>query len=282
MAHPNPRDAITRIRDLPTLPTVLGKILHTAADPDSSALDLGEHISADQSLSATLLRLVNSVYYGFHRQVKTVPQAIVVLGFIEVRNITLTATAFRTFQAGHPDFDRTQLWRHSLGAAMAAEYMSKRLSLECEGAFEAALLHDIGKVVFDLLYPAEFRDAAHQAHTEKRPIIEVEQACFSLDHAEAGSILGEHWNLPEAVVEAIRLHHAPHKAVIDPVLAALTSLANHVTYPAELGESSNGCVPEFPAEAAEMLGFGTNQVAEVVTELHSNRGNIDRFLDQIQ
>ena len=115
---------------MPTLPTVLTKILATAADPDASALDLGEHISADQSLSATLLKLVNSAYYGFHRQINTVTQAIVILGFLEVRNITLTATAFRTFKQGHPDFDRTQLWRHSLGTAMAADRIAKLLGMD--------------------------------------------------------------------------------------------------------------------------------------------------------
>lgn len=264
------------------MPTVLSKILATAADPDASALDLGEHISADQSLSATLLRLVNSAYYGFHRQINTVTQAIVILGFLEVRNITLTATAFRTFKQGHPDFDRTQLWRHSLGTAMAADRTAKLLGLDKEGCFEAGLLHDIGKVVLDLLYPQAFRDAAHKAHEEQRSIAEVEMESFGLNHAEAGGLLGEHWNLPPGVVEAIRLHHAPEKAAVDPNLACITCIANHLTYEAGLGESSNGCAPDFPEDAAAQIGFSREHAADVIAALTKNRENIDVFLGQVE
>ena len=281
MERPNPKEAIARIRDLPTLPAVLSKILATAADPDSSALDLGEHISADQSLSATLLKMVNSAYYGFQRQIKTVTQAIVILGFLEVRNLTLTATAFRTFKKGHPDFDRTQLWRHSLGAAMAADRTAKLLGLDVEGSFEAGLLHDIGKVVLDLLYPEGFRDAAHTAHERKMAIAVVEKEMFGIDHAEAGGLLGEHWNLPETVVEAIRFHHEPDNAIIEPKLTHLTAIANYLTYQAELGESSNGCIPEFPAESAEFINISEKQAAEVAEVLAGNRQNIDVFLGQL-
>ncbi len=152
---PEVRDAILRVRDLPTLPTVLGKILSAAADPDSSALDLGRLISSDQSLSATLLKLVNSAYYGFYRQIKSVTQAIVMLGFNEVRNLTLTATAFRTLSASTSDYDRNQLWRHTLAAAIAAERCAKMKKLSIGGAFEAGLLHDIGKVA-ELRYERSF------------------------------------------------------------------------------------------------------------------------------
>jgi putative nucleotidyltransferase with HDIG domain len=279
--RPNAQEAIARIRDLPTLPAVLSKVLATAADPDASALDLGEHISADQSLSATLLKLVNSAYYGFQRQIKTVTQAIVILGFLEVRNLTLTATAFRTFKKGHPDFDRTQLWRHSLGTAMAADRTAKLLGMDVEGSFEAGLLHDIGKVVLDLLYPEGFRDAAHAAHERQLAIAVVEQEMFGIDHAQAGGLLGEHWNLPETVVEAIRFHHEPDNAIIDPKLTHLTAIANYLTYQAELGESSNGCPPEFPAESAKFLKFTEEQAIEVAEALAKNRQSIDVFLGQI-
>ena len=114
MEKPDVRDAVTRIRELPTLPSVLGQILTIVADPDASALDLGRHITADQSLSATILKLVNSAYYGFYRQIKSVTMAIVILGFVEVRNLVLAATTFRILADSPSRFDRTQLWRHSV------------------------------------------------------------------------------------------------------------------------------------------------------------------------
>ena len=281
MDRPNTRDAILRIKELPTLPTVLSKILATAADPDASALDLGQHIQADQSLSATLLKLVNSAYYGFYRQIKSVTQAIVVLGFIEVRNLTLTATAFRTLKKSGSDYDRLQLWRHSLATALAADRISKALGLDIEGCFEAALLHDIGKVVLDLLYPDQYTEAARRAIAEQRYIAEVEVEYFGMDHAEAGGILGEHWNLPASVVESIRFHHEPDKAQTDPNLTHTTALANYLTYGADLGESKDALPPVFPETTVAKLGLRREKCEEITERLREGRENIDTFVGNL-
>ena len=282
MTPPNVRDAVLRIKDLPTLPSVLGKILATAADPDASALDLGQHISADQSLSATLLKLVNSAYYGFYRQISSITQAIVMLGFLEVRNLTLTATAFRTLSKSSSNYDRIQLWRHSLATAMIAERINKRLKLGIEGSFESGLLHDFGKVALDMLYPEEFRLAAEEAHKRGTEIAEIEREHFELDHAEVGGLLGEHWNLPPAVVEAIRYHHLPEAADKSPKLTALTAVANFITYGAGLGESSNGCAPEFPKEAAARIGVSETFAQELATELSNEHNKVDEFLGTLK
>jgi putative nucleotidyltransferase with HDIG domain len=275
---PDIEGAIDRIRELPTLPSVLGKILNTAADPDASALDLGQHITADQSLSATLLKLVNSAYYGFYRQVSSVTQAIVILGFLEVRNLVLTATAFRTLSSGSSDYDRLQLWRHSLASAMAAEHLAKLLKRDIEGTFEASLLHDIGKVVLDTLYPELFLQAAHNAHNSGRTIAECLKETFGMDHAEVGGLLGEHWNLPPTVVDAIRNHLAPENAERAPELTHLTAVANAITYAVGLGESSNGCALEPPTTSLAALKITPDMVAAVAKKLSENRAHIDEFL----
>jgi putative nucleotidyltransferase with HDIG domain len=222
--------------------------------------------------------LVNSAYYGFYRQISSISHAIVMLGFLEVRNLTLTATAFRTLGAGTSDYDRVQLWRHSLATAMAAEKLGKLLRLEMEGIFESGLLHDIGKVALDLLYPEEFRTAAHLAHTEKRFMFQTEQQIFGVDHAAIGGLLGEHWNLPQAVVEAIRFHHAPEKAELNPALTQLISAGNILTYQAGLGEFSNGLAPEITSHLQQALGLTPAICAEVVEMLQKSHEKIDEFL----
>lgn len=282
MSTPSVRDAVLRIKDLPTLPSVLGKILATAADPDASALDLGQHISADQSLSATLLKLVNSAYYGFYRQISSITQAIVMLGFLEVRNLTLTATAFRTLSKSSSSYDRIQLWRHSLATAMIAERINKRLRLGLEGSFESGLLHDFGKVALDMLYPEEFRLAAEDAHQHGGFVRDSERNRFEIDHAEVGGLLGEHWNLPQAVVEAIRYHHEPAGAEKSPRLTALIAVADYITYGANLGESSNGRAPEFPAEAAELIGVSDSFAQELADELAQEHNKVDEFLGTLK
>lgn len=275
-------EALRGIRDLPTLPAILGKILHAAADPDASAIDLGRLIAADQSLSATLLKLVNSSYYGFYRQIKTVTQAIVVLGFLEVRNLALTATAFRAFDAFPSRYDREQLWRHSLAVALASDRIAKLTRQNSDGCFESGLLHDIGKVVLDCLYPEQFRQAAVLAESKACSIADAERETFGLTHAEVGGRLGEHWNLPEAVVETIRHHHSAREAVIDPGQAYLVSAANALAYEAGLGEASSGAAPGLDPEVADFLGLTEEHRAAVIEELRENAPKIEAMVSTLK
>ena len=286
MSRPNVAESIARIKTLPTLPAVLSRILATTADPDSSALDLSRHVAADQILTATLLKLVNSAYYGHYRQVDSVTTAIVMLGFHEVRNLTLAMTAFRSFPQGDPDFDRTQLWRHCLAAAMAAESLSRIARVPVGGCFVSGLLHDIGKVILDVVHPKLFRIAAHNAHDEGRLILDTEVEILGLSHPEAGGILAERWELPPSVVDAVRYHHEPKlSAPVSPFeraqggcsLAGLVALADYATYQAGLGESSNGCNPVLPA-AALTFGLEEKECAGVVEHLRQSGDRIDEFI----
>ncbi len=270
-------EAIANIRQLPTLPAVIGRILSTAADPEASALDLGKHIAADQSLTATLLRLVNSAYYGLYRQVDNIAEAIVMLGFLEVRNLALTATAFRTLGDPLSEFDRRQLWAHALGAALAAERCAALARVKVSGVFEAALLHDIGKVVLDVLYPTAYAEVMQMAREENRFVREVEQETFGLDHAAAGAILADHWNLPPDVAAAIARHHGPLDTTTDSPLPPLTMLANYTAYEAGLGEYSNGQPPLFPGEAVLRLGLSREGVAPATSSLLSQRDRVVEF-----
>ena len=280
MARPDVRETISKVSSLPTLPTILTQILATAADPDSSAIDLGKHIASDQSLSAALLKLVNSAAYGHHREIKDITTAIVLLGFFEVRNLALSATCFRQFGSMRrtgSEYDRTQLWRHSVASAMAGERLAKRLHLDSGSAFVGGLLHDIGKVVFDVLYPEEFQRAYQKARLEQKYIREVEHELFDLDHGIAGELLAEHWELPQVIVESIRFHHEPNLAVADGRLAVLTAWADFVTYQSGLGENSNGRDMEKP-EQSPVLYVPDAVWQAVVGELESSHERINTFL----
>lgn len=273
---PRVEDAIMRLKGLPALPAVMTRILATVADPDASALDLSPHISTDQSLTAALLRIVNSAYYGRYRRVSSITSAVVMLGFQEVRNLALATTAFRAFPAGHADYDRTQLWRHSLATAMAAEHLAKTLEIPIEGCFVSGLLHDIGKVVFDVLYPEHFQHAICDANAQQAFIRDVEPIHLGMDHAAAGKLLAEQWDLPESVTDAIGRHHKDIAGGRPPRLAEIVSMANAITYHAELGEASNGRPPDPPSNG--MLGLSTQHWNILTQELAESRPRIDEFI----
>ncbi len=273
---------LERIEELPTLPAVLVRILDTAADPEGTALELGRLIASDQSLSASLLRLVNSPFYGFYRKIDSITQAIVMVGFFEVRRLALTATAFRALGSPSACLDREQLWRHSLAAAMASERCAHAVHQPGHGCFESGLLHDLGKLVLDLICPKEYARVLHYARSEPTTVLEAERALLGIDHAEVGGILGEHWNLPANVTEAIRCHHDPEQAREYAALAAITAIANGITYRLDLGAANCPGPAAYPRAAVERLGFSEAQEKGIVSELAENRERIEEFIGAVR
>lgn len=271
-------EATAHIRELPTLPSVLGQVLAAVADPESSALELSRYIAADQSLSAALLRLVNSAHYGFYRQINNVTDAIVILGFVEVRNLILTTTAFHALNTGRSEFDRTQLWRHALAAAVAAEKCAKGVGRNAGEAFICGLLHDIGKVALDRIYPDVFAAVVCRAREGNAFVRDVERDVFGMDHAEVGAILADHWALPTPITDAIQRHHVPETAVENAGQADLAALGNFLAYEAGLGESSNGCPPLVPQGSIDHLRISEAQRQSVCKDLRDNRRRIDAIL----
>lgn len=272
------REAVARIKSLPTLPMLLGQILDAAFDPDTSAIDLSRYIAADQSLSARLLRIVNSPYYGFYRKITSLTTAVVILGFAEVRNIVLTSTAFETFAHSASRYDRSQLWRHSLASAMAAERCAKILLIDIEGCFVAGLLHDIGKVTLDSVYPDLFQEAVKKAQEEGMFLRDAEMALFNIAHGEAGGVLTEHWNFPQGIVEAIQYHHEPEHKTEEPRLTSLAAMANYIAHQAGFNESGNGCEAVFPEAAASYLGMTGPQWSQIVDDIRGGEERIDTIL----
>ncbi len=279
MHEPSVEQAIARIEALPTLPAVVTQIMATLSDPDSSALDLGRIIASDQTLSATLLRLVNSAYYSYYREIDSITQAIVILGFNEVRNLALSATAFSALGSSGSEFNREKLWRHALATGIAAERLV-RVSAQSAGGphFIAGLLSDIGKVVLDYLYPDMFSGAVTRAHQEKKLLRDVEMDIFGFTNAEAGGYLASHWNMPDTIVEAIRFHHEPGQCAHDPRCCRVVLAADYIAYEAGMWDETDGCLPEPPHEEAIKAGLTEDHMRQVASGLHDATPRIEALL----
>ncbi len=275
----DPYQTIASIRSMPGLPAVLTQVMEAVQDPEASALDLSQFIASDQSLAAAILRVVNSAYYGFYREISSVTTAIVILGFLEVRNLVVAVTAYNTLSS-----NRTPqgLWRHSLETAIGAQRTARLMSAPPPaGPFVAGLLHDVGKVVLQNLYPKTYRRAIQQSQQRAEALCGAERDVFQLDHAEAGAILAEHWNLPEAVVEAIRRHHEPSHASKAVKLTNLTAYADYLAYEAGGGDPSNGVAPSFPMEAARKLDLSDRQLVQLKQDMIEAGEKIDELLGAI-
>ncbi|MGE0599840.1 MAG: HDOD domain-containing protein [Dehalococcoidia bacterium] len=203
-------ELLNRVDDLPPLPAVAAKVMGMAEDDRTSAMDLAQVLATDQALTAKLIRISNSAYYGFARRISTVREAVVMLGFKQVRQVSVGASMMNTFKRSglNDGFDLDLFWGHSVGVAVAAEALAKKtLGAKPEDAFTAGILHDIGRLVLRQVLPHEFSQAISLARTGEMSLHDAELEVTGYAHDEIGQALGERWKFPGHLVDAVRCHH---------------------------------------------------------------------------
>ena len=228
------------IISLPTLPTVVSKMIQLVDNPKTSASSLARLIYTDQALTARMLKLANSAYYGLPREISTVNMAIVVMGFNTVKEMGLSLSVFEVFKGGSDDatFDISRFWQHSIGCGSAARMLARRLNYHLAGeAFVAGLLHDIGKAILRQYLAKEFADIIDKVSHQGIDLDQAEMEVVGTTHAQVGAWLAEKWNLPRIIVDAIAFHHTPCESHEDPVLVAMVNVANYLCHLNQIGNS---------------------------------------------
>jgi len=194
-------------KNLPTLPTVLTKILQLVDGESSNGRDLIAVIERDQALTGKMLRLANSAFFGQSRRVATIPRAVVLLGFTTVRNLALGVKVWDALGAGVSRPRLQELWAHGVAVAVATKSLTARLRAgDPDEAFTAGLLHDVGRLVLAMRFREHYWETAGGAG-EADVLDASESAAFGVDHAEVGAWILEAWSLPATIVDAVRLHH---------------------------------------------------------------------------
>lgn len=235
-------EIVEAIQDLPMLPAAVGRVIALANDPDSSSKDICEAIRSDPSLTARILRVVNTPFYGFHRRIGTVAQAAVILGTSEILGLVLGSTAVQALTAGDQNpAEREEFWIHSVSSAVAAKTAATQFRYRVSGiAFVAGLLHDSGKLVLSQRFPDRFRQAEQRAAEAGVPLHAAEQEVFGVDHALVGGTLASRWGLPEELVQAIAFHHTPARAAeAHALLVDVVHLANWLAWQKDRGVAAD-------------------------------------------
>lgn len=223
-----------QVDDLPPLPAVAARVMGMADDDRTSAMDIAQVLSTDQALTAKLIRVSNSAYYGFARRVSTVREAVVMLGFKQVRQVAVGASLMNAFnkKSGRDDvFDLDLFWGHSVAVAVAAENLAKRTrAAKPEDAFTAGILHDIGRLVLRQVMPEAFLRAVTEARRGTYTLAEAELEFTGYAHDEIGRALGERWKFPLHLIEAVRCHHDYALTPVDDGLAGVVAQADRLAH----------------------------------------------------
>ena len=231
------------VAELPPMPSSIQEVISACDDQDMTVGQLSQVVLRDQSLTANILKLANSSFYGHARRVTTVTEAVVMLGFSAIKSLAISSHTARLLSGSLPGYGLQQgeLWRHSISVAFTARRLAVEVQLApVEEAFVAGLLLDIGKTILSSYMENAFDEVTRISQERRVPFHEVEAELLGFDHAELGAQIASSWSFPPELEEAIRFHHSPSGATLKPALAHCVHLADAACMMLGVGLGSDG------------------------------------------
>lgn len=267
-----PYDLVSGVVRLVSLPEVCIRVNEMLEDPHVNAGDIGKVICQDTGLTARLLKIVNSAFYGFPSRIETVSRAVTVIGLRELRGLVLAASAVEAFSKIPNDvLNMVKFWRHSVYCGVVAQLLAERCHvLHSERLFVAGLLHDIGKLILSHRMPNEMREVISRMKLEDRQDYEIEKEIFGFDHTDVGGELLKVWQMPKTLAEAVQHHHNPQEADEAIMDVCLVHIANSMTIIAEQGLEMEGTSETISPYAWQTTNLGP----EIMDDIFQDAGNL--------
>ena len=258
-----PQSLVESVMQLISLPEIYLRLQRVIDDPDHSREQVAEVIAYDPALSLRVLRIANSSYYSFPREIETVAAAVSIIGELDLRNLVLATTVVGSMDAlGHQGVNIDEFWLHSLRCGIGARLVARAVGgCNPEVLFLAGILHDLGILV---IYQHNASLAAAIArHIEEQHQLrdQAERELLGFDHAEVGALLIDAWGLPRELIEPIRCHHQYQLARQDQTAALMLALANFLAEPDPGDEAAAD--PRLETMLGE-LGIGTDALVGIM------------------
>lgn len=263
------QDLVNGSLELASLPEVVMRTIDLINDPNTSAAAIGQVLAEDPGLTARLLKIVNSPFYGFPSRIDTVSRAITVIGTLELLDLILATSVVKAFRGVPTDLvDMDSFWEHSLYTGLVARVLAGRLRApNTERYFIAGLLHDIGSLAMYMQIPDSAAAILRRARTEIAPLHGIERETLGFDHGEVGAELMHAWHLPDSLIEAIRFHHTPQHSAEHRLETALVHLADVIACAVHDPASETGRIPPMEPAAWDLTGLQPDIIESVINEV---------------
>lgn len=272
-----------KIREFPAMPPICGHLLAKIKDPDVDFRDLAEEVKYDPGMTANILKLANSAYFGSTGEVSSIHNAIVRLGVLKVFQLVTAAAASKVLKrelAGY-DLRAEDLLRHSVWVAIAAGELADALGVQTPDVlFTAGLLHDVGKLVLDEVVGEEaagLREAMRDVNASDSFEL-IEQKFFGMDHAEAGAMILTKWKFPEVLIAAVRWHHEPEKTEGLQDVVNMVHIADVLGYSGGIGAGIEGLHYKLSDKAVSGLNMSHSLIEAVASRVLGKMSDLEYIL----
>jgi putative nucleotidyltransferase with HDIG domain len=252
-------------RSLGAYGPVLCEIEQALDSPQCSLSAMGDAIQKDPDLTARLLRLANSSFYGFANRLSTVSEAVGLVGIQQIQDMIVASSVLEQFK-GVPDslVNKHSFWQHSLAVGIAARLLAMERCLpKPDKFFVAGLLHDVGRLVL-LSQAAEWAQQVFELYQRERILLrDAEEKILGYDHQQIAAELLQSWSYPAVLVQAVAFHHVPENSIAQ-TDAAVVHVADHLINALGIGSSGEHFIPPLSEKAWATLGIGTEPLAGIV------------------
>jgi putative nucleotidyltransferase with HDIG domain len=256
-----------KIDTLKPIPQVAHKILSIVEDPESSLPDLAKVIEYDSAVTANLLKVANSAYFGRPGKFDSVHQAIVYLGMDHVVDLVLLASGadnLKPEQTGY-DLQKGDLWKYSVLSALIAKELAENKGMDkTHLIFTASLLKDIGKVILNQYVGDVFEEINALVEEKHLTFREAEKQIIGIDHAELGGMVAQSWHFSPKMVEIINNHHQPQKSSMSEIESSIVYLADTICMMMGIGGGMDGLAYRFHKDVISRLEFTEKDLQEIM------------------
>ena len=256
------------LKAFPSMPGAAVKLLALVDDPEANVARIEQILRQDAGLTANLLKLANSAYFGIPSKVGSVRQAVLLLGLKRLIQMVIASCVSAIMDKPVPGYDLLpgELWRHSLAVTVAAEGLVKELKVDAaEEIFTAALLHDVGKLVLGEFVADRFHKIEN-ALVQGATFETAEDMVLGTNHARLGAHILKQWSLPMGIVNAVRWHHEPESAEQSDLMLDIVHVANVLCLMIGIGVGRDGLQHQPCGAVIERLGLASGHLEKVASQ----------------
>lgn len=269
-------EILSKVKSFPTMPGAGAKMLSLLEEPDTTLTEIEDTLRYDPGLTANVLKLANSAYFGIPSQIGSLKQAVILLGLNRLIQIVVATCVSAVMDRSVPGYDLPpgDLWRHSIAVSIAAEALVKDKKLaDGQDVFTPALLHDVGKLVLGTFVKEEL-EAIESIAAKGVPFVIAENMILGTDHAEIGAQILAQWNLPSNVINAVRWHH-------DPDSPKATDTEMDVVYLSNLLCQTDDSSGQAEAQSIELSPAVIDRLGVQLSQFEAISEKVNRWVDEL-